>query len=47
MQAKGRVYIAKDARMSKKAFHAYYPQFNDFLKLKDPCFTSSFLRRVL
>jgi len=47
MQANGKVYIAKDARMSKKAFYKYYPQIQDFLKYKDPNFDSSFLRRVL
>lgn len=47
MEAKGKVYIAKDARMSKKAFYSYYPQIEEFLKYKDPNFTSSFLRRVL
>lgn len=46
MKAKGRVYIAKDARMSQKAFLAYYPQFQNFLKYKDPVFSSSFLRRI-
>lgn len=47
IEAKGKVYIAKDARMSKKAFYNYYPQIEDFLKYQDPNFTSSFLRRVL
>lgn len=42
----GRVYIAKDARMSAHAFKCYYPQFKTFANFIDPHFSSSFWRRV-
>ena len=46
IKAQGKVYIAKDARMGKKAFHLFYPRFHEFQKFIDPQFSSSFLRRV-
>ncbi len=42
----GRVYIAKDARMSRESFEAFYPNINRFLPFVDPAFSSSFWRRV-
>jgi len=42
----GRVYPAKDARMSKAAFKQFYPQIESFHSLIDPHFSSSFWRRV-
>lgn len=42
----GSVYPAKDARMNKENFHAFYPQWNQFEKFMDPHFSSSFWRRV-
>ena len=42
----GRVYIAKDARMSSAAFEAYYPQWRKFAESVDPAFCSDFWRRV-
>ena len=42
----GRVYIAKDARMSKRAFEAFYPQWCEFAQYMDPVFCSDFWRRV-
>ena len=42
----GRVYIAKDARMSQAAFEAFYPQWCEFAKYIDPVFCSDFWRRV-
>ena len=46
-QAKGRVYPAKDSRMSGKHFRQYYPNWERFMQYKDPCISSSFIRRVL
>ena len=43
----GRVYLAKDARMSGKTFRAYYPQYLDFEKYQDGKFTSDLWRRVM
>jgi FAD/FMN-containing dehydrogenase len=42
----GRVYPAKDARMSSESFRAYYPQWEAFSAFVDPRFSSSFWRRV-
>jgi hypothetical protein len=44
--AGGRLYPAKDARMSGKHFRKYYPQWEEFLPFVDPRFSSSFWRRV-
>ncbi len=44
--AKGSVYVAKDARMSKENFRAFYPRLQDFSRFVDPKFSSSFWRRV-
>jgi FAD/FMN-containing dehydrogenase len=46
IDAGGAVYAAKDARMSPRAFAAYYPQWRDFERLIDPRFSSTFWRRV-
>lgn len=45
-QAGGRLYPAKDARMSATHFQRYYPQWQDLLPFIDPRFSSSFWRRV-
>ncbi len=42
----GRVYAAKDARMSAQAFRAFYPEWERFAAFVDPKFSSSFWRRV-
>lgn len=44
--AKGAVYPAKDARMSRESFHAYFPALDRFRAFVDPAFSSSFWRRV-
>ncbi|QDK45331.1 FAD-binding oxidoreductase [Bdellovibrio sp. ZAP7] len=44
--AGGAVYPAKDARMSKESFSAFYPQRKSFEQFIDPQFSSSFWRRV-
>lgn len=46
MASGGRVYPAKDARMSEKAFKAYYPEWETFQQYVDPKFCSNFWRRV-
>ena len=45
-EAGGRVYPAKDARMSAESFQHYYPQWRELLPFIDPEFSSSFWRRV-
>ena len=47
MKNNGRVYPAKDARMSSEAFKNYYPNWDSFQKYKDPKFNSNFWRRVM
>jgi hypothetical protein len=44
--AAGRVYAAKDSRMSAEAFRAFYPECESFREFVDPRFSSSFWRRV-
>jgi FAD/FMN-containing dehydrogenase len=42
----GRLYPAKDARMTAAQFQAFYPQWRDFARYRDPHITSSFWERV-
>ena len=42
----GRMYPAKDARMSAPHFQQFYPQWQDFARYIDPGFSSSFWQRV-
>jgi L-gulonolactone oxidase len=44
--AGGRVYPAKDGRISKQAFQNMYPQWTALEKARDPHFMSDFWRRV-
>ncbi|MGH6947097.1 MAG: FAD-binding oxidoreductase [Kiloniellales bacterium] len=44
--AGGRVYPAKDGRMSAERFQRYYPCWTEFSSFIDPGFSSSFRRRV-
>lgn len=44
--AGGRLYPAKDARMSAAGFQRMYPQWREFSNWIDPAFSSSFWRRV-
>ncbi|MCX6139895.1 MAG: FAD-binding oxidoreductase [Candidatus Kapabacteria bacterium] len=46
VQAGGRVYAAKDARIKGRVFRAMYPEINGFLPYIDPSFSSSFWRRI-
>jgi FAD/FMN-containing dehydrogenase len=42
----GRMYSAKDARMTAEQFQAFYPQWQDFARYVDPGFDSAFWQRV-
>jgi FAD/FMN-containing dehydrogenase len=44
--AGGRVYPAKDARMSGERFRRFYPQYMELARHADPGFSSTFWRRV-
>ena len=46
LQAGGRVYAAKDARVRGETFRAMYPQLPSFIPFIDPAFSSSFWRRI-
>lgn len=46
-EAKGRIYLAKDARMPRTLFEAGYPKFQEFLKFRDPGISSDMSRRLL
>ena len=46
IEAGGRIYPAKDARMSPETFEAAYPRFAEFSKFIDPRIRSDFLTRV-
>ena len=46
-EASGRVYLAKDARMSSSFFKETYPNYNEFLNLVDKKFSSSMSKRLL
>jgi FAD/FMN-containing dehydrogenase len=45
-EAGGRLYPAKDARMSARVFQQGYPRWRELDAIKDPRFSSSFWRRV-
>lgn len=45
--AGGRLYAAKDARMSGVFYRRSYPRFEEFMHHVDPAFLSDFARRVL
>lgn len=42
----GRLYPAKDARMTGAQFRSFYPQWEEFAAYRDPAFTSMFWERV-
>jgi len=44
--AGGRIYPAKDSRMSPHTFRRSFPMWHELQRLKDPCFSSSLWRRV-
>lgn len=45
--AKGRLYMAKDARMPKDLFETGYPRLNEFIKYRDPGIRSSLSLRLM
>lgn len=47
LEAKGRIYAAKDARMPKELFEAGYPRLREFMKYRDPGISSSLSRRLI
>lgn len=46
-EARGRLYLAKDARMPRDLFEAGYPRLTDFLKYRDPGISSGLSRRLM
>jgi FAD/FMN-containing dehydrogenase len=42
----GRMYSAKDARMTAEQYQAFYPQWQEFERYIDPAFDSAFWQRV-
>jgi len=46
-QSNGRIYLAKDARMSRTLFESSYPKFNEFIKFRDPGISSEMSRRLI
>ena len=46
-EAGGWIYLAKDARMSKKLFEAGYPALERFLSYRDPGISSAMSRRLM
>jgi FAD/FMN-containing dehydrogenase len=47
LDAKGRIYLAKDARMPRAVFEAGYPHFNTFAQYRDPGIQSGLSRRLM
>lgn len=46
-EAKGRLYLAKDARMPKELFEAGYPRLAEFIQYRDPGISSGLSRRLM
>ena len=46
-EARGRVYLAKDARMPRNLFEQGYPKLAEFLKHRDPGISSAMSRRLM
>lgn len=46
-EAGGRIYLAKDARMSREMFEFGYPRIAEFLEYRDPGMSSAMSRRLL
>ena len=45
--AKGRLYLAKDARMSRQMFEATYSRLSEFIQYRDPGMGSAMSRRLM
>jgi FAD/FMN-containing dehydrogenase len=46
-EAKGRLYLAKDARMPRELFEAGYPRLPEFMRYRDPGISSGLSRRLM
>ena len=46
-EARGRIYMAKDARMPRDLFEAGYPRLTEFLQYRDPGISSAMSRRLI
>jgi hypothetical protein len=46
-EARGRLYLAKDARMPRDLFEAGYPRLSEFRKFRDPGISSGLSRRLI
>lgn len=46
-EAKGRIYLAKDARCPRELFESGYPNLHEFLKYRDPGISSGLSRRLM
>jgi hypothetical protein len=46
-EARGCIYLAKDARMPKDLFYAGYPRLSEFTKYRDPGISSAMSRRLM
>ncbi len=47
LEAGGRLYLGKDARMTQAMFDACYPRANEFLNYRDPGISSDMARRLM
>jgi hypothetical protein len=45
--AKGRLYMAKDARMPRDLFESGYPRLSEFTTYRDPGISSAMSRRLM
>lgn len=46
-EARGRIYLAKDARVPRELFEAGYPRLAEFMKYRDPGISSGLSRRLM
>jgi hypothetical protein len=46
-EARGRIYLAKDARMPRDLFEAGYPRLSEFIHYRDPGISSAMSRRLI
>jgi hypothetical protein len=46
-EARGRIYLAKDARMPRDLFEAGYPRLSEFSQYRDPGISSAMSRRLI
>ncbi len=47
LEAGGRIYLGKDARMPRPVFEAGYPNLKEFLRFRDPGISSEMSRRLM